>query len=102
MISEKITVGAGTDYPLKGLLTLPDGPGPFPAVVLVHGSGSSNMDEKIYKLTPFKDLAEALAGHGIAAIRYDKRSYTHGLKMLRQGDITVRQETIEDALLRSA
>ena len=102
MISEKITVGAGTDYPLKGLLTLPDGPGPFPAVVLVHGSGSSNMDEKIYKLTPFKDLAEALAGHGIAAIRYDKRSYTHGLKMLRQGDITVRQETIEDALLATA
>lgn len=102
MISEKITLGAGTDYPLKGLLTLPDGPGPFPAVVLVHGSGSSNMDEKIYKLTPFKDLAEALAGHGIAAIRYDKRSYTHGLKMLRQGDITVRQETIEDALLATA
>ena len=102
MISEKITLGAGTDYPLKGLLTLPDGPGPFPAVVLVHGSGSSNMDEKIYRLTPFKDLAEALAGHGIAAIRYDKRSYTHGLKMLRQGDITVRQETIEDALLATA
>ena len=47
MISEKIIVGEGTEYPLNGLLTLPEGEGPFPAVVFVHGSGASNMDEKI-------------------------------------------------------
>ena len=85
MYSEKIIVGKGTEFPLNGKLTLPDGvEGPVPAVVMVHGSGSSNMDEKVMKLTPFRDLAEGLARRGIASIRYDKRSFAHGRKMLRQ------------------
>ena len=58
MISEKIIIGEGTAYPLNGLLTLPENMDRrVPAVVFVHGSGSSNMDEKVGKLTPFKDLA---------------------------------------------
>ena len=98
MISEKIVIGEGTEYPLKGLLTLPDRiEGKVPAAVLVHGSGASNMDEKIYKLTPFKDLAEGLAERGIASIRYDKRTFVYGRKM-RKGTVTVREETIEDAV----
>ena len=102
MIIEKIIVGENTKYPLKGLLTLPDGiEGQVPAVVFVHGSGSSNMDEKIGKVTPFKDLAEGLAKHGVASIRYDKRSFSHGLKMLRDKNtlITVKEETIDDAIM---
>ncbi len=101
MIQEKIIVGAGTKYPLNGLLTLPEhAENPVPGVVFVHGSGSSNMDEKVGKLTPFKDLAEGLAGHGIASVRYDKRSFAHGFKMVRsKTPITVRDETIEDAVL---
>ena len=102
MIEKRIIIGEGGSWPLHGLLTLPDGAGPaapVPAVVLVHGSGSSNMDEKIMKLTPFKDLAEGLARHGIASIRYDKRSFVHGRKMVKSGTITVREETIEDAVL---
>ena len=102
MHSEQITVGAGTDYPLKGLLTLPDDlSGPVPAVVMVHGSGASNMDEKVMKLTPFKDLAEGLAEHGGASLRYDKRTNAHGFKLIRQKHftITVKEETIEDAIL---
>ena len=102
MAEEKIVVGAGTKYPLNGLLTIPEqAAGPVPAVVFVHGSGSSNMDEKVGKLTPFKDLAEGLAKHGIASVRYDKRSYAHGLKMVREKNlvITVKEETIEDAVL---
>ncbi len=99
MYSEKIIVGKGTEFPLDGLLTLPDGTkGPVPAVVMVHGSGSSNMDEKVMKLTPFRDLAEGLARHGIASIRYDKRSFVHAKKMLKQ-IITVKEETIDDAVL---
>ena len=57
MIQEPIILGKNTRFPLKGMLTLPEGDGPFPAVILVHGSGSSNMDEKVGKLTPFKDIA---------------------------------------------
>lgn len=98
MYSEKIVVGKGTEYPLDGLLTLPDGVGsPVPAVVMVHGSGTSNMDEKVMKLTPFRDLAEGLALRGIASIRYDKRAFAHARKMLKQL-ITVKEETIEDAV----
>ena len=102
MIQEPITLGQNTPFPLKGMLTLPDDlSAPVPAVVLVHGSGSSSMDEKVGKLTPFKDIAEGLAARGVACIRYDKRSYAHGLKMLRDKNtvITAWEETIEDALL---
>ena len=100
MYSEKIVVGAETDYPLNGLLTLPgDLSKPVPAVVMVHGSGASNMDEKVMKLTPFKDLAEGLGRHGIASLRYDKRTFVHGRKMIRNKNLTVKEETIDDALL---
>ncbi len=102
MYREKVIIGNGTDYPLNGLLTIPDGTeGPFPAVVMVHGSGASNMDEKVLKLTPFKDLADGLAAHGIASIRYDKRTFVHGRKMMKANasGMSVREETIEDVLL---
>ena len=101
ILRENITIGAGTKYPLGGTLTLPVSDRPVPAVVLVHGSGSSNRDEKVMKLTPFRDLAEGLARQGIGSLRYDKRSFVHGLKMIRDksAPLTVRQETIEDAVL---
>ena len=100
MYSETIIVGAGTEYPLNGMMTLPsDLSTPVPAVVMVHGSGASNMDEKVLKLTPFKDLAEGLARHGIASLRYDKRTFVHARRMIRNKHLTVKEETIEDALL---
>ena len=102
MIKETIIVGKGTEYPLKGILTLPDDTStPVAAVVLVHGSGSSNMDEKVGKLTPFRDISEGLAELGIASIRYDKRSFAHGFRLIRDKSqpVTVKTETIEDAIL---
>ena len=105
MIQENIILGQGTRFPLKGMLTLPDDcSASVPALVLVHGSGSSNMDEKVGKLTPFKDIAQGLAERGVACIRYDKRSFAHGLKMVRDKAtvITAREEVIEDALLAAA
>ena len=98
-IVEKVIVGAGSAYPLNGLLTLPaDRSGPVPAVVLVHGSGPSNMDEKVMKLTPFKDLAEGLVKYGIASLRYDKRTFVYARKMAKEC-VTVKEETIDDAVL---
>ena len=63
--------------PLHGALTLPPGAGPFPAVVLVAGSGPQDMDETIGPNKPFRDIAEGLARAGIASLRYDKRSFDH-------------------------
>ena len=98
MTSEEIVVGEGTEYPLDGILTLPDDVSePVPAVVMVHGSGPSDMDERVMKLTPFLDLAEGLAARGIASVRFDKRTFAHKAK-LAMTNPTVREETIEDAL----
>lgn len=98
-MEQKITVGENTKYPLKGLITLPEGEEEkVPGVVFVHGSGSSNMDEKVFKLTPFKDLALGLAARGIASIRYDKRNFSYGRKMAKE-QITVKEETIDDAIM---
>ena len=99
MRSESIIVGQGTEYPLNGLLTLPeDLSKPVPAVVMVHGSGASNMDERVMKLTPFRDLAEGLAKRGIASVRYDKRTFAHRRKLAGMQGMTVKEETVEDAL----
>ncbi len=99
MICEKTVVGPGTKYPLDGMLTLPDDRStPVPAVVMVHGSGPSDMDEKVMKLTPFKDLAEGLAKRGVASLRYNKRTFSYA-RELRKQNVTVKEETIDDALL---
>lgn len=82
---------------LPGTLLVPRGEGPFPAVVLVHGSGPNDRDETIFQLKPFRDLAEGLAEMGVAVYRYDKRTYVYGEEMadFRQG--TLMDETIQDA-----
>ncbi len=58
---------------LSGTLTVPDGNGPFPAVVLVSGSGPQDRDETIFGHKPFLVIADHLAKKGIACLRYDDR-----------------------------
>jgi uncharacterized protein len=94
----EVTVGAAP-WQLPGTLTLPNGPGPFPAVVLVHGSGPNDRDESIGPNKTFKDLAWGLAGQGIAVLRYDKRSMVHGKEMAQLANPTVKEETVDDAQL---
>lgn len=91
-----VTVGEAP-WALPGVLTLPRGKGPVPAVVLVHGSGPEDRDETIGGNRPFRDLAWGLASRGIAVLRYDKRTLLYGAKMdLKTG--TVDEETEDDAL----
>lgn len=85
-------------FALPGTLTVPQGKGPFPAVVLVHGSGPNDRDELVGANRPFKDLAEGLASRGVLVLRYDKRTLTHGKALVGKA-ITLDDEVIDDALL---
>lgn len=96
---QELTVGAGGAWPLPATLTMPTGKGPFPAIVLVHGSGPNDRDETVGANKPFRDLAGGLASQGIAVLRYEKRTKQHGARMVAAApNITVRDETIDDAL----
>ena len=83
---------------LPGILTVPRGEGPFPAVILLQGSGASDKDETLGNLKPFRDIAEGLAKHGVAVYRFDKRSYVYGTELAAKKDISLADEYLEDAV----
>ena len=93
----EVTFGAD-QWKLPGTLTLPRSASPVPAVVLVHGSGPNDRDETILGNRPFRDLAEGLASRGVAVLRYEKRTKVYGAKMAQMKNLTVREETVEDAV----
>ncbi|MFN7989424.1 MAG: alpha/beta fold hydrolase [Thermoanaerobaculia bacterium] len=93
----EVTVGSG-EWALPGTLTLPaQGSGPFPALVLVHGSGPQDRDETVGGTKVFRDLAGGLAARGVAVLRYEKRTRVHGAKM-KGLDVTPKEEVVDDAL----
>lgn len=94
---EEVTIGEGP-LALPGTLTKPATGGPFPVVVLVHGSGTHDRDSSIYGAKPFRDLAVGLAAQGIAVLRYDKVTYEHTFKIASDPKITLRRETVDDAI----
>ena len=94
---KEITVGSG-EWALPGTLTIPVGTGPFPAVVLVHGSGPNDRDETIGPNKPFKDLAWGLASRGVAVLRYEKRTKQHVAKIVSISNLTAKEEVLDDAL----
>ncbi len=95
---EEVQVGHGK-WVLPGTLSLPQGEGPFAAVVLVHGSGPQDRDETLPPNKPFRDLAWGLASQGIAVLRYEKRSKVYAAQMSRELEtLTVKEEVLDDAL----
>ena len=58
---------------LAGTLTLPPGKGPFPAVLLITGSGPQDRNETIFNHCPFLVLADYLTRQGVAVLRVDDR-----------------------------
>jgi len=68
-----VAIEASKDASLAGTLTIPQGTGPFPAVLLVSGSGQQDRDEAIFGHRPFALIADQLARVGVASLRTDDR-----------------------------
>jgi hypothetical protein len=71
-----VTLGADR-MAVPGTLSLPRGPGPHPALILLAGSGPMDRDESIGPNKAFKDLAWGLASRGLAVLRFDKVTFSH-------------------------
>jgi len=84
--------------PLFGALTLPAGAGPFPAVVLVAGSGDNDRDELIGPNRPFREIAEGLARRGVASLRYDKRTFDYNQTWADKSGHVIDAEVTDDAV----
>jgi fermentation-respiration switch protein FrsA (DUF1100 family) len=64
---------SASDVTLAGTLTIPDQTGPYPAVILISGSGANNRDEEILLHKPFWILSDYLSRNGVAVLRFDDR-----------------------------
>jgi len=94
---QSVTITTGT-WQLPGTLAEANGAGPFPAVVLVHGSGPNDQDETVGANKPFKDLAWGLASRGIVVLRYEKRTHKYAAQYAKDmGNLTVKEEVTDDA-----
>src|SRR5262249_41386386 len=78
---------------LGATVSRPRGDGPFPAALLVHGSGVWDRHHS----GTFKALAEGLASQGILVLRYDKRSRVYGARR-KPSEWTLEEEVLDDAL----
>lgn len=72
--AETLSLSVTGDCSLGATLTVPDGGGPFPGAVIVHGSGPQDRDGTTGPVKPYRDLARGLSTYGVAVLRYDKRT----------------------------
>ncbi|MFO0748563.1 MAG: alpha/beta fold hydrolase [Myxococcota bacterium] len=70
----EVVIDAPEGGKLAGTLTLPKGAGPFPAVLLISGSGQQDRDETIFGHRPFRLIADRLTRAGLAVLRVDDRA----------------------------
>lgn len=92
---EVALAGVDGDCELRGTLAVPDGEGPFPGVVVVHGSGPQDRNGTIGGNRVYQDVAWGLASRGIAVLRYDKR--THACEVPPE-ETTLDRVVTDDAL----
>ncbi|MCX7027980.1 MAG: alpha/beta fold hydrolase [Spirochaetes bacterium] len=72
-MNREVVVKGPKGIRLAGTLCLPEGAGPFPAALLVTGSGAQDRDETIMGHRPFLVIADCLARRSIATLRLDDR-----------------------------
>ncbi|HEY0811268.1 MAG TPA: alpha/beta fold hydrolase, partial [Longimicrobiales bacterium] len=77
--AEDVTVRTSAGHVIAGTLTLPKRrTGKIPAAITISGSGPQDRDEALVIVRgyrPFREIAEALAAHGVATLRYDDRGF---------------------------
>ncbi|HEX7948301.1 MAG TPA: alpha/beta fold hydrolase, partial [Phenylobacterium sp.] len=71
--TEDVAVDSAPGVRLAGTLSAPQGKGPFPAVVMITGSGAQDRDEALFGHKPFLVIADALTRRGVAVLRLDDR-----------------------------
>ena len=75
---------------------MPNGSGPFPAVLLVQGFGPKDRDDTNDAVKVFHDLSNGLASRGIVVLRYEKRTRQYAQRMAGK-PYTPDDETVDDA-----
>ncbi len=93
----EMSVSAGL-VTLPATLSMPKGDGPFPGVVLVHGSGPHDRDETVGGTRVFQDLAQGLASRGVAVLRYEKRTKAYQKELAGARDMNLNDEVLDDAV----
>ncbi|MFJ6852925.1 alpha/beta fold hydrolase [Streptomyces sp. NPDC091271] len=91
----EVLLGTGP-FAVTGTLSLPAGPGPWPAVVLLSGGGAFDRDESSGPNKPLKDLAWGLATRQVAVLRFDKVTFAHPDQL--PSDFTMADEYLPHAL----
>lgn len=89
-------------WQLPGTWAMPTGAGPFPAVILVHGSGPGDRDGTLGPNRMLKDLALGLATRGIAVLRYDKRTRRYPRESAAIAGLTVKDVVVDDVVAAAA
>src|SRR5690554_872482 len=89
---------AASKNKLSGTITKPKGRGPFPAVVLLSGSGPQNRDGEIMGHKPFLVIADYLTRNGIIVFRYDERGVGDSVGEFSQATSYDLKEDASDAI----
>lgn len=85
---EEVTFESVPGVTLAGTLTIPEGEGPFPAVVLVTGSGPQDRNEAAFGHQPFAVIADWMTKAGIAVLRYDDRGTARSTGSFAEATLT--------------
>lgn len=90
-------------YELEAVLSIPEGKGPFPLVVIVGEAGPTDKDGSYDNNKPYKDIASGLASNGYAVFRMDKRAANYGLYLIQQKNnyesFTCKEDYLDDLYL---
>ena len=89
---------ANGDIVLAGDLSLPAGDGPYPAVVLISGSGAQGRDANFLGFKTFAVIADHIARHGVAVLRFDDRGWGSSTGDALQATIPDRADDVKAAV----